>query len=157
MWRFWEKKIGRRSWLGPVFPVTGGLYILKSMPGSSHLGIFERNSQCGWAPHTELHEAAFQMMIFSVRTACSSNDQSLSIQHTFSLEHSLTPCLLYTVSVSSEGGLVSVFMKKMFRILYQFWLQNSKYFILSPLIWRNITECTKMNLVANFTVAKGCK
>lgn len=135
MWRFWGKKIGRKSWLGLVFPVTGWLVISRfwrPILWGSHLGILGRSSRrgVGFSPWA-VYEPAFRMMTHSIGTVCSSTNQSLSIQHTFSLEHPLNPGSAVFSLCCLRGRRAGVCVRE----------ENVQDFIpvRAPNIWRNLT------------------
>ena len=152
MWRFWGEKNWQKKLIRSNFPrYWWFMYFGVSIPEGHHSSILERKSQCGvGSSHWAAYEVAFRMT-FNIRIVCSSSNQSLSIQHTFSLEPSLNPVSAVYSPFSSEEGLVSVFIRKCSGFYTSF---GFKYSILSPLIWRNRTKCTKMNLVTNFMLQK---
>lgn len=124
----WE---GRKSWLGSVSPVIVWLVIIYF-----EARLWEWPLEYPWqypsevqVSHSELHVRllrinAFWFMALSIELFLLAiishwvfNTPSPSDIHGIQ-------CLLYMISVSFKGGgLVSLFIRKMSRILYEFWLQ----------------------------------
>lgn len=89
---------GRKSWLGSVSPVIVWLVIIYF-----EARLWEWPLEYPWqypsevqVSHSELHVRllrinAFWFMTLSIRTVSPSNNQSFSVQHTFSFGHSWNP------------------------------------------------------------------